>query len=190
MDWKPVGMRPSDYVAEMHAAMEHKLYISALNAALIIPDVCATALDEGNWTNGGKYIAWVNRYLKPELERLGCSELSAGDVYQLRNSVLHNGSLATNAGKACSYHNIRVHVFESISQVTIGAGSVGLGEECSEGDRERHLTINLTAFVRCVDAAVVMFLASHPECNRDTSKGRLVYGGLVDFTIAGSRPLR
>lgn len=186
MNWKPVGMRPSDYVAEMNTAMEHRLYVSALNAALIIPDVCATALDPNCRTNGKKYEAWVTEYLMPIFEGLGADDLSASDVYQLRNSVLHNGSFATDAGKATRYHNIRVHVFESSSQLITGSGSIGIGEECPDEDREWRLTINLTAYVHCVASAVEKFLSVHPECNREISKGRLAYGGLVDFTAADS----
>lgn len=129
MNWKPVGMRPSDYVVEMRAAMEHKLYISALNAALIIPDVCATALEENNRTNSKKYIAWAECYLTPILREESCLSMSASDIYQLRNSVLHNGSLAPDAGKLTKYHNVRFHVFAPDDQLLIGAGSIGIGKK-------------------------------------------------------------
>ena len=177
-------MRPSDYVAEMNAAIDHKLYVSALNTALIIPDVCATALDPNSRTNREKYEAWVTEYLIPIFEEHGADGLSAGDVYQLRNSVLHNGSFATDAGKATRYHNIRVHVFESPSQLITGSGSIGLGEKCPEKDRERRLTINLTSYAHCITSAVEKFLSVHPECDKEIDKGRLAYGGLVDFTAA------
>lgn len=186
MNWKPIGMRPSDYVAEMNAAMDHRLYVSALNAALIIPDVCATALDPNSRTNSEKYEAWVTEYLIPIFKGHGVDGLSAGDVYQLRNSVLHNGSFATDAGKATRYHNIRVHVFESPSQLITGSGSIGLGDKCPEEERERRLTINLTAYAHFITSAVETFLSVHPECDREIDKGRLAYGGLVDFTVADS----
>lgn len=182
MNWKPVGMRPSDYVVEMRAAMEHKLYISALNAALIIPDVCATALGENNRTSSKKYIAWAECYLIPILREESCLSMSASDIYQLRNSVLHNGSLAPDAGKLTKYHNVRFHVFASDDQLLIGAGSIEIGKKATEDNREFHLTVNLARYVECVGQAVATFLLKHPECNREIDKGRLSYGAITDFT--------
>ena len=39
LPWKTIGMKISDYVREMNAAFERKLFISALSLSMIIPDI-------------------------------------------------------------------------------------------------------------------------------------------------------
>lgn len=179
--WKAIGMRPSDYVAEMNAAFDAKLYISALNLALILPDVCATSLSEKSWTNRTKYKDWVDTYLMPVIAPLSCFSISAADIYQIRNVVLHNGSLATSPGEETSYHNIRFHIFSPEDQLLVSQGSIGVGENAKDEDREFHLTINLARYIKCMTEAVGNFLQQHPECDKQIDKGRLAYSGITDF---------
>ena len=180
--WKDIGMRPSDYVEEMCRALEDRLYISALNLTMIIPDVCATAMDPNDRTSKEKYKQWVDDYLEPVIAELSCISISSEDIYQLRNSILHNGSLASDTGKLTKYHNVRFYVLSDQRCLIISKGTTGMNNVSSEGGRELHLAVNLECYAQCVAEAVGRFLKEHPECDKECDKGRLVYGGLVDFT--------
>lgn len=183
LPWKTIGMKISDYVREMNDAFERKLFISALSLSMIIPDICATALDEKSFTNRDKYRSWLDRYLIPITATDSCFSISSSDIYQIRNSVLHNGSLATNPGKQTRYHNIRFHVFSLSDSLIISDGYFGVGDDPeSEEGKEFHLTINLAKYVKCMTDAVAEFLEQHPECDKPIDKDRLGYSGIVDFS--------
>lgn len=182
MSWKTIGMHPTDYANEMHKALDSGLYISALVIALMIPDVCATAADENDRTDGKRYKAWTNEYLIPILREQMCAGLSADDIYQLRNALLHNGSLAPDAGKLTKYHNVRFHLVAPSEPLQLSSGSIEVLDEQGEANRELHLTINLARYIQCVGTAVSAFLAAKPNADIEISKGRLGYGGMADFT--------
>lgn len=180
--WKVVDMRPSDYAAEMNAAFEAKLYISALSLALILPDVCSTASDPDNRTSGEKYKTWINKYFIPVIQANIRPSIQASDIYQVRNTVLHNGSLATDAGKLTRHHSIRFFIYSAEDQPIVSEGSIGIGENPKDEDIEHRLTLNLANYIASMTAAVNDFLNIHPECDKEISKGRLAYSGIVGFS--------
>lgn len=187
--WAEIGMKPSDYCTEMMTAMNMGLYISALNNALILPDVCASSLDENSRTNSEKYKKWIDAYLMPIIKndssyREEDNDIDSSDIYQIRNAVLHNGSLALDAGKLTCYHNVRFHVFSFRDPLIVGYGSYNIKNEDNkerEEREERHVTLNLARFVSYVENAVEAFLEEHPECDRTISKGAIAYGGITCF---------
>lgn len=184
--WKVIGMKPSDYCAEMVAAMDAGLYISALNNALILPDVCASSLDGNCRTNAEKYMGWTDDYFMPIIKNDPsyhdeCNSIGSNDIYQIRNAVLHNGSLALDAGKLTHYHNVRFHVFSFENPLIVGYGAYSTKDKENEEKKERHLTLNLTRFVSYVESAVQSFLEEHPECDRTIDKGAIAYGGMACF---------
>lgn len=179
--WKAVDMRPSDYVTKMNAAFEAKLYISALSLALTLPDVCSTASNQDSRTSGEKYKTWINKYFIPVIQADTHLSIQASDIYQVRNAVLHNGSLATDAGKPTRYHNIRFFIYSAADQLIASESSIGIGENPKTEDMEHQLTLNLANYVASMTTAVNDFLNIHPECDKEISKGRLAYSGIVDF---------
>lgn len=173
-----IGTKPTDYVEEMKLALENKLYKAALSLAFMIPDICA-ALESGcGRTNRDRYIKWCDDYLLSNIDDGFPLEFSSGDLYQVRNSLLHNGSVALDKGKLTQYNNIRFSVFESPSPLVISCGNWS----SSDGLENEHLTINLVGFVGGIAAAVDRFLEARPDCNRENEKSCPFYSGMVDFT--------
>lgn len=184
--WVDIGMKPSDYCAEMIAAMDMGLYISALNHAPILPDVCVSSLDGNSRTNSRKYMKWIDDYLMPIIKNDPSyheegNGISSSDIYQIRNAVLHNGSLALDAGKLTCYHNVRFHVFSFGDPLVAGYGVYSMKDEEDKEREEQHLTLNLACFVSYVENAVKSFLKEYPECDGAIDKGTIAYGGITCF---------
>lgn len=96
----------------------------------------------------------------------------------MRNALLHNGSLALDKGKLTIFENVRFSVFDSATPFIVGQG-IWSSSDCGEGE---HLTINLSAFVDCVAAAVAKFFEVFPDCDRENEGACLFYSGMADFT--------
>lgn len=173
-----VGTKPTDYADEMKAAFNHGLYKAALMLAVAIPDICAGLEGESGRTDRSKYEKWCDSYLLPIVSGVLPDEFSGRDLYQMRNSLLHNGSFALDRGKLTKFDNIRFSVFDSAIPLIVCQGNWS----SSDGKKNEHLAINLSAFVDCVANAVAKFLEIRPDCNRENEKDCPFYSGMVDFT--------
>lgn len=172
-----IGTKPTDYVEEMKLALDNKLYKAALSLAFMIPDICAALECDCGRTNRDRYIKWCDEYLLPSIDDGLPLEFSSKDLYRVRNSLLHNGSVALDKGKLTKYDNIRFSVFESPTPLVISRGNWS----SSDGLVNEHLTINLIGFTDGVAAAVSRFLEVRPDCNRENEKDCLFYSGITDF---------
>lgn len=81
-----------DLINDIETAARQGLWIVALTSALALPDMCAAVGSENGRTTGAKYKNWVEKYLQPKYPRLNPEEL-----YQMRNSLLHQGTSGTDA---------------------------------------------------------------------------------------------
>lgn len=78
-------------------AVEAKNWYAALSMALIIPDICGSLEDPGPSKSQKRYERWCRKWLEPEFTLpVGSTHtlhvfLSAEDVYQARNSIIHSG---------------------------------------------------------------------------------------------------
>ena len=71
-------------IDEINIALNNQLYLTALTAALTLPDVCGKAEFPDKKT-GDRYKSWFTKYVTN-------GGISADDVYALRCSLLHEGN--------------------------------------------------------------------------------------------------
>lgn len=72
-------------VQQMRQASDDGLYFAALVLALTLPDMCAALAADDGRASGAKYRAWV-------VQHLPSAEEDAARIYELRCSLLHQGS--------------------------------------------------------------------------------------------------
>ena len=104
-------------IKEIRTALEHELYMVALEAALTLPDVCGKAeYKEDKTTN--RYINWYRKFIESrspeEYEYSSIPGVTAEIIYNLRNSLLHQGTpnVAKNNNKYPD--NLTVDYFELV----------------------------------------------------------------------------
>jgi hypothetical protein len=78
-----------ELIKELKIALDNKLYITAINTALIIPDICSALQSENGETKGSKYENWFNKYVSDKYYNM----LNGNDVWKLRCASLHQGTL-------------------------------------------------------------------------------------------------
>ncbi|SNV32086.1 Uncharacterised protein [Chryseobacterium taklimakanense] len=76
-------------IDELKLALKHRLFYSALNNSLIIPDICSALTSENGQTNGTKYKEWFDRYCAQKYNGF----VSGEDIYKIRCALLHQGKL-------------------------------------------------------------------------------------------------
>jgi len=83
-------------IAAVTLSCTQENWYSALYIALTMPDICAKLEDPGLNGAGGRYKAWFDTYLKPtyksEFHGPDFHFLTAGDLWALRCSLLHEGT--------------------------------------------------------------------------------------------------
>lgn len=173
-----IGTKPDDYVSEMKTVFGHGLYKASLMLAFAIPDICASLECESGRTSGSKYKKWCGKSLLPRIKTDFSTELSSNDLYQVRNSLLHNGSFALEKEAPTKFDNIRFSVFDSKMPFIVNQGVWSSGN----GEESEYITINLAAFIDYIAAAVAEFLRARPDCDRKNERDCLFYSGVVDFT--------
>ena len=133
-------------IGEVRTCIEHNCFIAALSLALTLPDICGKA-EYPNEGNTSRYIKWFNEYIgKYESHFDDCNDdmpyISGELIYNLRNSILHQGNPNIEA-KKIKEDRCKVNQFIlSISDFTDG----GL-QMVSYGKNniivERMITINM-----------------------------------------------
>lgn len=76
-------------IEELRAMLNLGLHLSAINLALIIPDICGALESENGEATGQKYREWVDTYLAPAY----AGNVQGADIYKLRCASLHQGRL-------------------------------------------------------------------------------------------------
>ena len=99
------------YVKDIMNALKKRSYFSALALALALPDMCG-AVEYPNESVSERYIKWYQEHVEPWVKKEGKDnpDLSGEVVYNLRNTFLHQGLPAVNAGKIKEESN-RVNKF-------------------------------------------------------------------------------
>lgn len=90
-------------IDEIERSIENECFIAALSLALTIPDICGKA-EFPNEGNTKRYIHWYNtfigQYEKPRSDYCADMPYTSGEiVYNLRNSMLHQGTPSVNSSK-------------------------------------------------------------------------------------------
>lgn len=90
-------------IQECYKCIDNECFIAALELALTIPDICGKAEYPGAG-NSERYINWYNTYIapyeKPSDPYGSDMPYSSGElVYNLRNSMLHQGTPGIDASK-------------------------------------------------------------------------------------------
>lgn len=82
----------NELINELKICLSNKLYITALNTALIIPDICSALQSSNGRTDGKKYSNWFNDYVSEKYN----GNLLGSDVYKIRCATLHQGKFNSN----------------------------------------------------------------------------------------------
>ena len=89
--WTVESIHPAlrQFVSEIRAALDAKLFYLAIAVALSIPDICSCVESNPDaiWATAKKYKRWFDTNLASEFQNL-----TADDCYRLRCGVLHQGN--------------------------------------------------------------------------------------------------
>ena len=162
-------------IDEINTALEHDCYFTALSLALTLPDICGKA----EYPQAGvakRYIDWYN-------ENVGCTErcpsihdektpmpyLSGEVVYNLRNSILHQGNPNIDVKKIKAEENkvdrFRLRLQEK-NQFDIYADSASVRETFAGNQslgKERYYTVNVRRLCLILTRCAEGFYSEFPE---------------------------
>ena len=96
-----------ELIKELKIALDNKLYITAINTCLIIPDICSALQSSNGRTNGKKYSNWYNTYVSFKYK----NNLRGTEVYKLRCASVHQGKYNEN------YENYEKIIFQPSGQI-------------------------------------------------------------------------
>lgn len=122
-----------ELIRELKIALDNELYVTSINTALIIPDICSALQSSNGQTTGKKYANWFNEYVREEYT----NTLYGSDVYKLRCASLHQGKF--NYG----YDNFDRILF----QPTINGVIHNVISENNGGVTEKALILNIETFI-------------------------------------------
>lgn len=86
-------------IEDVNKALDAEAYMAALSLVLTLPDICAKAEYDNRLKNSERYIKWFDEYVGQyekapvKSEEMEMHSLNGKVVYQLRCSVLHQGTL-------------------------------------------------------------------------------------------------
>jgi hypothetical protein len=80
-----------DFLDQVGAAVDARLYYLALFACLALPDICAAMESADGEATKQRYLDWFDRWL-PQYAKNPYVQLTALDCYLFRCSLLHQGS--------------------------------------------------------------------------------------------------
>jgi hypothetical protein len=97
------------YLDEIDKCVEAKCYWALLHVLLTIPDICGSLLERKNNGVQERYMKWIKSYYHPEK-----SGITPSDLFQMRNSLLHNGSTTVNYRKSnyCHFSFVNPDAFD------------------------------------------------------------------------------
>ncbi len=80
-------------INEIHSALDHNLYFSALALSLVLPDSCAKAEFPDEPYNNVRYKKWYKRYIGDSIfDADGLPNIDENVAYNLRCCFLHEGN--------------------------------------------------------------------------------------------------
>ncbi len=120
------------YYSEMDRCEKAGAYWALLHLTLVLPDICAALESDPKKKVGERYIHWCAAHFAPD------QRMTAGDRFQMRNAVLHEGTtLPANRAAHASQHT----QYSSFSFVEPGAVNVEVHQNISPDGT--NLTINV-----------------------------------------------
>jgi hypothetical protein len=122
-----------ELIKELKISLENKLYVTSINTALIIPDICSALQSSNGRTNGKKYSNWFNDFVGEKY----VGTLLGSDVYKLRCASLHQGKFNYE------YDNYDRVLF----QPTINGIIHNCISENNGGITEKALILNIETFI-------------------------------------------
>ena len=164
-------------------ALADQNWYAALSLALTIPDICGSLEDPGPGKSEKRYVRWCRQWLEPKVTGGPPGHkkvfLSAEDCYQLRNSLIHSGSVEIARKKRMVLD--RVEFFESGPHMIWIGGGVIDGEKMPSFLQMRADLFSATMFVAAEewDASV----ADNPQIQLE--KARLLVIHPLGTTIGG-----
>ena len=124
----------NELINELKICLDNKLYISALNTALLIPDICSALQSSNGRTDGKKYSNWFNDYVSEKYN----GNLQGSDVYKIRCATLHQGTFNSD------YKLFNLIVFQPTSQTGVFHNLISA---FNGGDNRVALMLNLETFI-------------------------------------------
>lgn len=146
-------------IEDINKCLDNNIYLSALITALTLPDICGKAMYPNNKPKE-RYVKWYDQYIgqyeKTELiEKEGIPYPSGEVVYNLRNSLMHEGNLNINE-KTCDIQEFEL-LIEDKNQFGVYVGSAGvranyIGDEVVKVTKSLCINIRQLCFNLCACA--------------------------------------
>ena len=155
-------------VEEIRKSLDNDIYLSALMTALTLPDICGKA-EYPNDKPSDRYIKWYDEYIgKYEQDYLskrdGIPYESGLVVYNLRNSLMHEGSPNINE-QTCEIQEFQL-LLESKNKACSYVGSAGVRTDY-DGDKVVGVTRSLCINVRQICFIICACAEHYYENNKD-----------------------
>ena len=151
-------------ISEIRAALEHKLYMVALSAALTLPDVCGKSEYPDVKSTRKRYEKWVEEYIEkrnwPDYEHSCPDTINAHIIYSLRCSMLHQNTPNTDAVDYFELVKVdpdRANVFKYFSESEI------LSENGIEKRIARKISINIAELCYLICDSVEEYYRNNKE---------------------------
>lgn len=148
-------------IGECEQALEHGLYLAALNLALILPDICGKAEYPNIRSSKSRYIAWYDEYIgqhekypKFPTSNIGLPYPSGEVIYSLRCSCLHQGTPTINK-EICQID------FFSLIYETTKPISMYIGESSGSSPNGEHLTLHINILCWKICMAAKRYYENH-----------------------------
>lgn len=153
-------------IDEIYRCMDNECYIAALSLALTIPDICGKA-EFPNDAVTSRYIKWYNEYVgqyeKPTSPYGADMPYLSGEViYNLRNSMLHQGNPNVESSKIKEERCKVDHFVLSIADMYDSGTSMvsyGFGMAITE----RKLKINIVNICHKLCRVAASYYEDNPE---------------------------
>lgn len=137
-------------IEDVNKALDAEAYIAALSLVLTLPDICAKAEYSDNLNNKDRYIKWYDEYIGQyekapiEPDELEMPYLSGEVVYQLRCSMLHQGTPNVDSSKIknnnCKIDDFTL-VIEKKKTPDIYADGSSISQEYGKFIRSYHVNV-------------------------------------------------
>ena len=176
-------------IDEMKRSIDNECFIAALMLALSIPDICGKAEYPDTEKIAVRYIKWydtyVGKYEKPSNPYGSDMPYSSGElIYNLRNSMFHQGTPNIDAGKVkeerCKVDEFRL----TISDVADGGTScVSYGQGLKV--QKRILEVNIVNLCSKLSAAAKTYYSTNRHkfdfFNYELRDIRFSYSSLFEY---------
>jgi len=149
-----------ELIKELNTLISNKLYITALNTALIVPDICSALQSSNGKTNGKKYANWFNTYVSDKYN----GNIYGSDIYKIRCASLHQGHFNSE------YDYYDIVIFQPTTTGIVLHNSISSN---NGGKIETALIINIELFIDDIIQGVnqwLLIINENPFYNKNRTK--------------------